>query len=379
MRQLNMQPLIKWPGGKRQEFEKIENAIPLFERYVEPFFGGGAVFFALEPKQSAINDLSVELMNFYKCISNKELRINFKKEMYQLLDHWEKISEYTHLFEDDFINLYNEHRNNKLTEIEFGKKLTELFENKIMEFNGLFSEEFCVYPVKLAKQIEKSVFHKLVRTKNKVDINNNFDKNEVLKNVETAFRSGFYTHLRSLYNKSQKEQILSMEKQTAIFYFIREFCYASMFRYNSNGEFNIPYGGYAYNNKDFRKKIDDLFSEKVLNLLENAQIRNVDFEKFLQEMNLTERDFLFLDPPYDTEFNNYAKNVFGKEDQKRLADVLYKTKAKFILIIKETDFIKQLYSSNENNIKVSSFEKTYMYNVKGRNERDVNHLVIMNF
>lgn len=41
----------------------------------------------------------------------------------------------------------------------------------------------------------------------------------------------------------------SMQYQAANFYFIREYCYGSMFRYNSKGEFNIPYGGMSYNKK----------------------------------------------------------------------------------------------------------------------------------
>ena len=45
-----MDTLIKWPGGKTREFNNIKDLIPPFERYVEPFFGGGAIFFQLKPK-----------------------------------------------------------------------------------------------------------------------------------------------------------------------------------------------------------------------------------------------------------------------------------------------------------------------------------------
>lgn len=53
-----MKPIIKWPGGKSREIDKIESLIPDYKRYVEPFFGGGALFFHLEPKSAAINDIS---------------------------------------------------------------------------------------------------------------------------------------------------------------------------------------------------------------------------------------------------------------------------------------------------------------------------------
>ena len=50
-----MQTLIKWPGGKTQEFPYIKDLIPTFDRYIEPFFGGGAIFFQLKPQKAIIN------------------------------------------------------------------------------------------------------------------------------------------------------------------------------------------------------------------------------------------------------------------------------------------------------------------------------------
>jgi site-specific DNA-adenine methylase len=49
-----MQTLIKWPGGKTKEYPYIEDLIPDFDRYIEPFFGGGAIFFQLQPKKAVI-------------------------------------------------------------------------------------------------------------------------------------------------------------------------------------------------------------------------------------------------------------------------------------------------------------------------------------
>ena len=77
-------------------------------------------------------------------------------------------------------------------------------------------------------------------------------------------------------------------------------------------------------------------------------------------------------------FSDYEKKPFEKSDQERLANCLYNTKANFILIIKRTPFIYDLYNKKKG-IKIDSFEKTYLYNVKGRNDRDVEHLVIYNF
>lgn len=62
-----MKPLIKYRGGKTKEIPNIMWHIPRFSgRYVEPFFGGGALFFYLEPRRAIINDINSKLMNFYR-------------------------------------------------------------------------------------------------------------------------------------------------------------------------------------------------------------------------------------------------------------------------------------------------------------------------
>lgn len=66
-----MEPLLKWPGGKRQLLPKLLTFIPKsFRRYVEPFFGSGALFFSLTPSQALISDTNEDLMNCYQIIRN---------------------------------------------------------------------------------------------------------------------------------------------------------------------------------------------------------------------------------------------------------------------------------------------------------------------
>lgn len=374
-----MDPLIKWPGGKSKEFSQIRNLIPSFERYVEPFFGGGAVFFELEPESSAINDISKELVQFYSQISEPMNRSNFKEELYGLLENWENISIFLSKFNGEFIKTYNKYKIDLLTDEELEKEISVHLEKKSKDFDRLFEPTVLLNLEELKNKFKKSLIKKLQRMHNKVDIQNNFTKESVLKNIETALRSGFYTHIRDLYNKSLTGKlIISTEKQSSLFYFIREFCYGAMFRYNSQGEFNIPYGGMAYNKKNLRRKVDNIFNQKTRKLLENTIIGNEDFEDFLESLNLTEKDFLFLDPPYDSEFSDYSDNAWTRKDQQRLANYLHNTLAKFVLIIKETDFIKEIYSKDPK-IKITSFNKTYLYNVRGRNDRKVNHLIITNF
>lgn len=62
-----MKPMIKYRGGKSKEIPHIMEHVPNFNgRYIEPFLGGGAVFFHLEPEQAIINDINAPLMAFYR-------------------------------------------------------------------------------------------------------------------------------------------------------------------------------------------------------------------------------------------------------------------------------------------------------------------------
>lgn len=64
-------PILKWVGGKRQLLDEISPLIPKkITTYVEPFVGGGAVLFNLQPQKAVINDLNEELMNVYKVVKN---------------------------------------------------------------------------------------------------------------------------------------------------------------------------------------------------------------------------------------------------------------------------------------------------------------------
>lgn len=75
-----MNPVLKYRGGKSREIPRFLQYIPDdFNRYIEPFFGGGAVYFYLEPDNAIINDLNTRLMTFYQ-----ELRNNYPKMRKQL-------------------------------------------------------------------------------------------------------------------------------------------------------------------------------------------------------------------------------------------------------------------------------------------------------
>ena len=100
---------------------------------------------------------------------------------------------------------------------------------------------------------------------------------------------------------------------------------------------------------------------------------------------VSSNDFAFLDPPYDTEFSEYAKNEFGKDDQARLSDYLLNHfVGHFMLVIKNTAYISKLYPegyicANGRPLLVESFSKKYLVSFKNRNSRDAEHLMIRNY
>jgi DNA adenine methylase len=63
------QPIVKWAGGKTRLLKELTSRLPTrFERYFEPFFGGGAFFFALQPQEALLSDVNYELVLLYRCV-----------------------------------------------------------------------------------------------------------------------------------------------------------------------------------------------------------------------------------------------------------------------------------------------------------------------
>ena len=373
--------LIKWPGGKSKEFTYIEKAIPAFDRYIEPFFGSGAIFFKIKPSNALINDKSVDLMDFYRLIQQNSSE--FKGYLYLYNYCWDSLMDLIKGNSNVLLSIYHRYRNEK-NDTFLSDELTSFLEKITPELKQLLPEEIIIDYPGLFKEISRTSLDKYTRTqKNELKLQQQLSVQDLQDNILTGYMSGLYMHFRNLYNKIHLDSYgntipVTLEHKIANFYFIREFCYGSMFRYNSNGEFNIPYGGISYNSKNFKLKLEKIFQQETLELFKNTQIYSDDFESFLGRIQLTFSDFIFLDPPYDTDFSSYEGNEFNENDQVRLAYTLTKIPAKFILIIKKTDFILSLYR-DLNGIHIVDFDKQYAYNVRSRNNRDTNHLIISNF
>ena len=375
-------PFVKWAGGKEGELKYILPSLPeVINKYVEPFVGGGALYFALANndviKERHINDFSSELFFLYKEIRD-DLR-NLEIEIATLMHNWSVLEHLVSNYGNCFIKYTNSFIKDGNTTI-LNDEITAFIYSHSDDFNGLLRAGENVQISNFEAEVRKYLLRKIKRIKKLVESGSQFSENDILDNIETAFKASYYTHVRNLYNQKEVEELsdfFTEAKQSAYFYFLREYCYASMFRYNRKGEFNVPYGGMDYNKKNIGNKLTNIKNDDIPSLLKKTNIGNSDFEEFLNSIALSKNDFVFLDPPYDSEFSEYAKNSFSKKDQTRLMEWAKNTKAKVMIVIKNTEFIYKLYNKKE--FKISSFDKKYMVNFNNRNDRKVKHLLITNY
>lgn len=131
MSKSSIAPFIKWAGGKRQLLPQIRERMPdKYNRFYEPFVGGGAVTFDILPSNAVINDINRALVNAYRQICNVPEK--FLDEVEQIDSAmWEDGKEYYYSI--------RQHYNDKLMKEEFDPELAALFVflNKHC-FNGLY-------------------------------------------------------------------------------------------------------------------------------------------------------------------------------------------------------------------------------------------------
>ncbi|WP_099469467.1 DNA adenine methylase [Konateibacter massiliensis] len=378
-----MSPLLKYPGGKDKELKYILPNIPEdAENYYEPFVGGGAVFFAVDSGHYFINDKSTELVNLYKMIA--EQNGDFLRKINEIDQNWAAMSDIAEHHIKELSGIYKQYKKKKINEKQLSGKIEKFVKVNETEFNGIFGQGFQIFIDNFTQELSKSFQNKMVRMEKLEKEKGELPAEDVISNLEGAFKNAFYMQFRYLYNNI-RELDIQPSFATAIYFFIREYCYSSMFRYNRDGKFNVPYGGISYNKKSLAKKIEYFGSDLLVGQLRNTTIVNDDFEAFFKAYPPAKKDFIFLDPPYDTEFSTYAKNEFDQSDQARLADFLIKgCKARFMLVIKNTDYILSLYpegqaAANGGKLCVNKFDKRYFVSFQDRNDKEAEHLMITNY
>lgn len=85
---MQAKPILKWAGGKTQLLSELLPKVPKsYSRYIEPFFGGGAMFFALQPEDAIISDSNPEIINMYREVADHV------EDVIQYLKQYENTSE----------------------------------------------------------------------------------------------------------------------------------------------------------------------------------------------------------------------------------------------------------------------------------------------
>jgi DNA adenine methylase len=148
-----------------------------------------------------------------------------------------------------------------------------------------------------------------------------------MRNDETCFYEQ-----RTRFNQLVRDDNADSKEAAGIFYYLNRTCYNGLCRFNSKGEFNVPYGRY----KKLIYKTD--FSEYVPAFAQ-WDFTCVDFEDIALDAN----DFIYADPPYDVQFTAYSKEAFGWDDQVRLAQWLARHPGPVVLSNQATDRIRELY------------------------------------
>lgn len=238
-------PIVKWVGGKRQlMFELIKNMPKSYNRYFEPFIGGGALFFELQPDRAYISDMNEELINLYSIV---------RDNVYELI---EDLSRY---------------------------------------------------------EVSKEYFLKI-------------------RNID----------------RTEKYAELSDIERASRFIYLNRTCFNGMYRVNSKGEFNVPFGHYKN-----PRIIDENNLLNCSELLKKTEIKCADFSEILTKVK--KGDLVYFDPPYvplneTSSFTSYTKDGFDINMQFKLRDVcdeLDNKGVKFMLSNSDTKLANELYANYE--------------------------------
>jgi DNA adenine methylase len=359
-------PFLKWPGGKSQELAAIAAIVPpLSGRLIDPFVGGGAVLLATPSSVPAwANDLSADLIRLYTSASEGDPSV--QGAINGVATAWDSFALQVDLYEDLARAFLNDN----------GPEATAVLTRnatRLRELLGLAGPNLAaVYLGRLKRDLPLK-FDRMRRIQAEVGT---LPVGDLLANVEGAVRSAFYMAVRARYN-----EVRSLDEwgpfRVADFFFLREFSYAAMFRFNSRDQFNVPYGGISYNRKSLADKAALLQRTEMLSRLSNTVWRCQDFELFLSAASPSASDFVFIDPPYDSDFNDYDNKPFVSRDQERLHRVLQRLPARVMLVVKDTPLIRSLYTPDT--WRTVEAEKLYMWTIKSRNDRSATHLTITNY
>jgi DNA adenine methylase len=271
---------VKWAGGKAQLVPRFRQVFPParggpesrpagFERYFEPFLGGGAVYLALRPARAVLSDLNADLMNAWRVVR------------------------------DD--------------------------------------------PEALMAALDAHVYDR-----------------------------AHYYRVRAL-----EPEALDPVQRAARFIYLNKTCYNGLYRVNSRGRFNVPFGRYPRPPKLYDRA--NLLA--ISRLLRDAELLCAPFEEGTEGAG--PGDFVYLDPPYDplsptANFTGYTEGNFTREDQRRLAAHVRDLDRRGCLVAvsnSDTPEIRELYRG----FHIETVRMPRNINCKPDGRAPVHELLITNF
>ena len=261
----NIPPMLPWPGSKRGELDELLPHVPAFTgKYVEPFLGGGSMFFALKPGHALLSDASPELIAFYGAVRNRYRR--FPRELTVLETEYEQ--------------------------------------------------------------------------------------------ADDAGKRALYKRMRDVMNDAAVGNV----SPEAAFCFVSRTSFSGLIRRNRRGEFNVPYG----KGKEFHS---DTVTEVHSRALSGAELVCCDFGETLARCESD--DFVFLDPPYESGFADYAGR-FGEDEHRRLAEVFHGLPCPSLLVVNRTGLTLKLYGDDV----IGEYVRDYNVNIRGRVSSSNVHLIV---
>ena len=140
-----------------------------------------------------------------------------------------------------------------------------------------------------------------------------------LNHHEANHSEEYYYKIRNIDRDKNKFNRLSDYKRAARTIYLNKACFNGLYRVNSKGEFNVPFGKKLKVNTYDGQNIGIIHAYLNFN---NIKILSIDFEEAVKDAK--EGDFIYFDPPYDSDtstFNSYTEDGFSKDEQIRLSNV----------------------------------------------------------
>ena len=115
IRENKLEPLVKWAGGKTRELKYIHPSMPTnFDRFFEPFLGGGALYFSIEENvKKIVNDFSRELVSLYEMVKKQDKQ--FLDSIQEIARYWDLLNKITKINENAVISIYKQYSNDSLS------------------------------------------------------------------------------------------------------------------------------------------------------------------------------------------------------------------------------------------------------------------------